>query len=168
MPEDADARARAINWMFAALNTVEQPIVEREGAVLTERDKAWHEARLPVLDARVRTRLDQLSDSLGDADWLDGGFSAGDLLMVTVLRRLSSTGILDDYPNLSTYIARGETRPAYQRAFADQLAVFRRVGRRLEISPRPRVQNMTAIRARRAMLLVAAPTLCQSFTRSIL
>jgi len=124
LPKDADARARAIAWMFAALNTVEPPIVERSMAVLLEQDKPWHEARLPILDDHVRTRLDELSSRLGDADWLDGAFSAGDLLMVTVLRRLDGSGILEDYPNLSAYIARGEARPAYQRAFADQLAVF--------------------------------------------
>ena len=124
LPDDANARARAIAWMFAALNTVEPPIVERSMAMVFERDKPWHEARLLILDARVRARLDELSARLGEADWLDGAFSAGDLLMVTVLRRATSSGLLADYPNLSAYIARGEARPAYQRAFADQLAVF--------------------------------------------
>jgi glutathione S-transferase len=124
LPVDPDARARAIGWMFAALNTVEPPIVERSMAFLLERDKDWYADRLPMLDGNVRCRLDQLATRLGDADWLDGGFSAGDLLMVTVLRRLGSSGILGDYPTLSAYIARGEARPAYQRAFADQLAVF--------------------------------------------
>jgi glutathione S-transferase len=89
-----------------------------------ERDKAWHEARLPMLDDRVHVRLGQLSSRLGDAAWLDGAFSAGDLLMVTVLRRLSGSGLLENYPNLSAYVARGEARPAYKRAFEDQLAVF--------------------------------------------
>jgi glutathione S-transferase len=124
LPDDANARARAIGWMFAALNTVEPPIVEWEAATLLERDKAWYEERRPILEQRVRVRLDQLSSRLGDADWIDGAFSAGDLLMVTVLRRLEGSGILDDYPNLSAYIARGEARPAYKRAFAAQLAVF--------------------------------------------
>lgn len=124
LPSDADARARAIMWMFAALNTVEPPIVERSFAVLLEKDQDWHAARLPILDNRVRQRLDQLSNHLGDADWLDGAFSAGDLLMVTVLRRLGSSGLLGDYPNLSAYITRAEARPAYQRAFDAQLAVF--------------------------------------------
>lgn len=124
LPDEAAARARAIAWMFAALNTVEPPIVERSIAVVLERDKPWHEARLPILDERVRTRLGELSAGLGDSDWLDGGFSAGDLLMVTVLRRLEGSGLLDDYPALAAYIARGEARPAYRRAFADQLAVF--------------------------------------------
>jgi glutathione S-transferase len=124
LPDDANARARAITWMFAALSTVEPPIVERGMATIVERDKDWYEPRLPLLDDRVRQRLDELSRRLGDADWLDGAFSAGDLLMVTVLRRLGSSGLLEGYPNLRAYIARGEARPAYQRAFADQLAVF--------------------------------------------
>jgi glutathione S-transferase len=124
LPDGANARARAITWMFAALNTVEPPIVDRQIATLLERDKAWYEERLPILEDRIRDRLDELSSRLGDADWLDDAFSAGDLLMVTVLRRLSGSGILEEYPNLSAYVARGEARPAYNRAFEDQLAVF--------------------------------------------
>jgi glutathione S-transferase len=124
LPEDANARARAITWMFAALSTVEPPIVERSMAIIVERDKSWHEERLPMLEDRVRVRLGELSDRLGTADWLDGEFSAGDLLMVTVLRRLDGSGLLEKYPNVAAYVARGEARPAYQRAFADQLAVF--------------------------------------------
>lgn len=124
LPVDANARARAITWMFAALNTVETPIVEREQAPYLDGDKPWYEERLPVLDDRIRDRLDDLSRGLGDADWLDGAFSAGDLMMVLVLRRLEGTGILEDYPYLSAYVARGEARPAYKRAFDDQLAVF--------------------------------------------
>lgn len=126
LPDDGDARARAIAWMFAAIGTVEPPIVERSMAWLLERERDWYDARLPMLDRRVRDRLDELSRHLGDADWLDGGFSAGDLLMVTALRRLEGSGLLAAYPALSTYIARGEARPAYRRAFADQLAVFER------------------------------------------
>ena len=124
LPEDVNARARAIAWMFAALNTVEPPIVERSLATLVERDRTWYDERLPILDDRVHARLDELSRRLGHGDWLDGAFSAGDLLMVTVLRRLDGSGLLEDYPTLTAYIARGEARPAYQRAFDDQLAVF--------------------------------------------
>jgi glutathione S-transferase len=124
LPDDANARARAITWMFAALNTVEPPIVDRSMAMLVERDKGWYHERLPILEARICDRLDELSSWLGDADWLDGAFSAADLLMVTVLRRLGGSGLLEQYPNLSAYVARGEARPAYQRAFDDQLAVF--------------------------------------------
>jgi glutathione S-transferase len=124
LPVDANARMRAIAWMFAALNTVEPPIIDRSMAVLLERDKPWHKERLPILEDRVQARLSELSNRLGRADWLDDAFSAGDLLMVTVLRRLNGSGLLEKYPNLCAYIARGEARPAYQRAFADQLAVF--------------------------------------------
>ncbi|WP_430441800.1 glutathione S-transferase family protein [Shinella sp.] len=124
LPEDADARARAISWMFAALNTIEPPILDREMPTYIERDKPWYAERLPILEGRIRTRLDALSRRLGDADWLDGAFSAGDLLMVTVLRRLEGSGVLEDYPRLSTYITRGKDRPAYTRAFDAQRAVF--------------------------------------------
>ena len=124
LPAEPNARARAVAWMFAALSTVEPPIVERGMAAIVERDKDWYEARLPMLDERVRARLSELSSRLGQAEWLDGAFSAGDLMMVTVLRRAESTGLLDAHPNLCAYIARAEARPAYQRAFAAQLAVF--------------------------------------------
>jgi glutathione S-transferase len=124
LPADANARARAIAWMFAALNTVEPPIVELEQAPYAERDKSWYEERLLMLEDRVRVRLGDLSRRLGDRDWLDGEFSAGDLMMVMVLRRLDGTDIVHEYPNLAAYVARGEARPAYQRAFEDQLAVF--------------------------------------------
>ena len=124
LPDDANARARAITWMFAALNTVEPPILERETARLLEADKVWHEERLPLVEDRLRGRLEQLSGRLGDADWLDAAFSAGDLMMVSVLLRLKSSAILDEYPNLAAYVARGEARAAYQRAFAAQLAVY--------------------------------------------
>lgn len=124
LPADPLARARAVAWMFAALGTVEPPALEFSMTSMFERGKSWFEERLPGLRDRARARLGELSVRLGDADWLDGEFSAGDLLMVTVLRRLSATGILDDYANLSSYVARGEARPAFKRAFADQLAVF--------------------------------------------
>ena len=119
LPDDANARARAITWLFAALNTMEPPILERETARLLEGDKSWSAQRMPLVEERVRNRLGQLSARLGDADWLDGAFSAGDLMMVSVLLRLkASSGMLDEYPNLSAYVARGEARPAYKRAFA--------------------------------------------------
>ena len=126
LPGDPAARARAVGWMFAAINTLEPPIVQREEFELMERDRPWHAERLPMLDERIRVRLGQLSDRLGNSDWLDGGFSAGDLMMVTVLRRLDGSGIIEDYPALAAYVARGEARPAYRRAFAAQLAVFER------------------------------------------
>jgi glutathione S-transferase len=124
LPDDANARARAISWMFAALSTVEPPIVDLGVAQLLERDKTWFEQRLPLVEDRIRARLGELSNRLGDADWLDGEFSAGDLLMVSVLLRLGGSGLLNEYPNLSAYVARGEARPAYKRAFDAQLAVF--------------------------------------------
>ena len=124
LPGDANARAQAIGWLFAALNTVEPPIVEYVMTKLFERDKPWHAERLALLDERAGKTLGQLSRRLGDADWLDEAFSAGDLLMVTVLLRARAAGLLDGFPALSAYLARGETRPAYQRAFAAQLAVF--------------------------------------------
>ena len=124
LPGDANARARAIAWMFAALNTVEPPIIDLGIARLFEADKSWCGQRLPLVEDRVRNRLDQLFRRLGDAEWLDGAFSAGDLMMVSVLLRLKASGMLDEYPNLSAYVARGEARPAYKRAFDAQLAVF--------------------------------------------
>ena len=124
LPDDANARARAIAWMFAALNTLEPPIVDLGAAMLLERDKTWYEQRLPIVEDRIRHRLGELSSRLGDADWLDGAFSAGDLLMVTVLRRLNGSDILNEYPNLAAYVVRGEARPAFRRAFEAQMAVF--------------------------------------------
>jgi glutathione S-transferase len=123
LPDDADVRARAIMWMFAAVNTVEPPILELVTAKIFEGDKPWAAARLPLVMERVRERLRQLAARLGDADWLDGAFSAGDLMMASVLLRLRASGLLDEFPTLAAYVARGEARPAYQRAFAAQLAV---------------------------------------------
>ena len=125
LPQDADARARAIMWMFAALSTMEPPIVEHFVTGFLERDKSWHGERLQIVDERIRKRLGELSSRLGKAEWLDGAFSAGDLLMISVLQRIKSSGILDEYANLAAYVARGEARPAYKRAFADQLAIFK-------------------------------------------
>ena len=124
LPDDEDARARAVTWLFAALNTVEPPILELATARLLEADKPWTAARMPLVEDRVRARLGQLSDYLGEAEWLDGAFSAGDLMMVSVLLRLRPSGLLDEYPTLAVYVARGEARPAYGRAFDAQLAVY--------------------------------------------
>jgi glutathione S-transferase len=131
LPADPDARARAITWMFAALNTVEPPIVEWEAFMLMEKDKAWFDDRLPLLEDNIRKRLERLSAYLGESEWLDGRFSAADLLMVTVLRRLEPSNfpgtrnIVDEFPDLSAYVERGKNRPAYKRAFDAQLAVFK-------------------------------------------
>jgi glutathione S-transferase len=124
LPDDAHARARAITWMFAALDTIEPPIVDLQIAKLVEGNETWSEKRIPLVEERLRKRLGELSARLGEADWLDGGFSAGDLLMVTALLRAKAAGKLAGFPNLSAYVARGEARPAYRRAFDAQLAVY--------------------------------------------
>ena len=124
LPIEADARARAITWMFAAVATVEPVIVQLESTVFMERSKPWFAERMPIVEDRIRSRLNELDARLGNTDWLDGAFSAGDLLMVQVLRRLSGSDLLKDYPKLSDYVARAESRPAFKRAFAAQLAVF--------------------------------------------
>jgi glutathione S-transferase len=124
LPDDADGRARAIAWMFAALSTVEPPILDLQNTLLLEKDRSWYEQRRPVVEDRILVRLVELSARLGDAEWLDGAFSAGDLMMVSVLLRLKASGMLGACPKVSDYVARGEARPAYQRAFAAQLALF--------------------------------------------
>jgi glutathione S-transferase len=124
LPIEPNARARAIAWMFAAVSTIEPPILDLATANLLESDRPWHEQRLPLIQARIRDRLGPLSDRLRDAEWLDGEFSAGDLMMVGVLRRLKRSGMLDEYPNIAAYVARAEARPAFKRAFEAQLAVF--------------------------------------------
>ena len=126
LPGDANARARAITWMFAALNTVEPPLVAREAVMLLERDKPWYEQRLPLVEERARKPLGELSRRLGDAEWLDRVFTAGDLMMVGVFFRSKDSGILEEFPNLAAYVARGEARPAFERAFAAQREVFTR------------------------------------------
>ena len=122
LPAGEHARARAVAWMFAAVNTVEPPILELVTARIFEGDQPWSRERIPLVEDRVRDRLRQLSARLGDADWLDGDFSAGDLMMASVLLRLRASGLLDEFANLAAYVARAEARPAYQRAFAAQLA----------------------------------------------
>ena len=124
LPDETAARARAISWMFAALSTMEPPILDRFTAVVLEGDRSWRDERLPLVLDRIRSRLRELSERLGEADWLEGEFTAGDLMMVSVLFRLGGSGLLEEFPNLAAYVARGEARPAYKRAFAAQLAVF--------------------------------------------
>ena len=124
LPENTNARARAVMWMFAAVNTIEPPILDLVIARLVEADKPWAADRLPLVQERIRKRLNELSPRLETTDWLDGAFTAGDLMMVSVLRRLKPSGMLDEFPTLSAYVARGESRPAFKRAFDAQLAVF--------------------------------------------
>ena len=123
LPSDANARARAITWMFAALSSVEPPILELSTAKFAEGSQPWAKDRMPLVLDRVRARLAPLSARLGAAEWLDGAFSAGDLMMISVLLRARPSGLLDEHSNLAAYVARGEARPAYQRAFAAQLAM---------------------------------------------
>lgn len=125
LPRDAHARARAISWMFAAVNTVEPPILDLVSTKILEADRPWSQDRMPLILDRIRARLKPLSDHLGSADWLDGEFSAGDLMMVSVLVRLKPSGVVNEYSNLVAYVARGEARPAYVRAFEAQLADFK-------------------------------------------
>jgi glutathione S-transferase len=125
LPNDVNARARAITWMFAALSSVEPPILELVTARLLEGDKSWAKERVPLVEERVRSRLKQLAARLGDGEWLDGAFSAGDLMMVSVLLRLKPSGITNEFPNLAAYLVRGEARPAYKRAFDAQLAAYK-------------------------------------------
>lgn len=124
LPPDPQARARAVSWMFAAVSTVEPPIVEWAMTRMLEHDAPWFAERHPMLEDRVRARLAQLAARLGEAEWLEGSFTAADLLMISVLRRLGRSTMLQEQPRLTDYIARGEARPAFQRAFAAQLAVF--------------------------------------------
>ena len=125
LPKDPAARARALMWMFAAVNTMELPILDFAYGRFTEGKKPWYEERVVMVKDRIRDRMKQLAARLGDAQWLDGAFSAGDLMMVHVLQRLKPSGLLDEFPTLAAYVARAEARPAYQRAFAAQLAVFK-------------------------------------------
>jgi glutathione S-transferase len=124
LPQDAHARLRAISWMFAAINTIEPPVFERSMMQVLERKEPWFEARAAQVDQRVRQRLGDLSHHLGESEWLDGDFSAGDLMMATVLMRAEALGFVDEFPNLAAYLARAKARPAFQRAFEAQRAVF--------------------------------------------
>lgn len=123
-PTDPDARARAINWMFAALSSIEPIIVDREGVFYFERDESWFKQRLHRIEDRIRTKLTDLSRRLGDSGWLDGRFSAGDLMTVDVLRRLGGSQLLEEFPNLAAFVARAEARPAFKRAFEAQRVFF--------------------------------------------
>jgi glutathione S-transferase len=129
LPDDDAARARAKVWLFAALDTVQPPIVELSIASIVERDRPWHAQRLPMLQDRVRQRLAQLASWLGERAWLEEEFTVGDLMMVSVLRRLHGSGLLEAHPSVAAYVARGEARPAFERAYAAQRAVADRAGR---------------------------------------
>lgn len=123
-PADADARARAIMWMFATVSDVEPLIIQREVVEYMESDKSWAAERMAMVEQRIRDRFAELAARLGDADWLDGAFSAADVLMVQALRRLEGQIPLTEFPTLVAYVERGKARPAYKRAFAAQWAVW--------------------------------------------
>jgi glutathione S-transferase len=123
LPRDANARARAITWMFAALNTVEPPILELVIVRIIEGEKPWAAERMPLVAGGLRARLNHNGARQGDAGWGGGVFNAGGFLLVSVLLRLRPSGILNEFPTLAAYVARGEDRPAYKRAFAAQLAI---------------------------------------------
>jgi glutathione S-transferase len=126
LPVGAAARGRAVSWVFAAVSSVEPVLLELETAHFNDADKPWAAERLPMIKGRIQRRLGQLAAHLGDRLWLEGDFTAGDLMMVGVLFRFQ--GVLEGFPNLVDYVARGAARPAFQRAFAAQRAVFDALG----------------------------------------
>jgi glutathione S-transferase len=110
--------------MFAALSTIEPTIVEREVVLYLEREESWFNQRLALVEDRIRAKLADLSRRLGDAEWLDDEFSAGDLMTADVLRRLGGSGLLEEFSNLAAFVARAEARPAFTRAFDAQRRFF--------------------------------------------
>lgn len=126
MPRDADGRARARTWMFAALNTLEPQVQQLAAIDLFYPAEEWAKARRPGVEQMVRKRLGELQVSMKGRDYLEDRFTAGDLLMVTVLRNLRQTEILTEYPALSAYRERCEARPAFARALAAQMEPFKK------------------------------------------
>ncbi len=124
MPETPRARAMALEWLFAALNTVEPPIMDRAAATIFEAGEPWSAPRVPAIETRIAQRLSEAADRLGAAEWYAGAFSAGDLVMVSVLRMLEGTDLLGAHPSLDAYVARGTARPAFARALDAQMAGF--------------------------------------------
>jgi len=124
LPSDPAAVAAAEQWVFAAMTSVEPAVQDLALVDIFEADKPWAEARRPLSMGRVRQRLEDLSRRLGDKDYLDGGFTAGDLMMTCVLQGLHPSGVLADFPNLQAFVARCEARPAFRRALAAHLADF--------------------------------------------
>ncbi len=128
IPTDKAGRARAIQWVIAALNSVEPSVAQLAVVDLFEADKPWSAERRPSVIETIRSRLHDLSEAIGDKQWLDGDFSVGDLTMVSVLRQLHDSGLLKEYPRLAAYVTRGEARSAFQKAMADHLATFQDAG----------------------------------------
>lgn len=125
-PREEAGRARATTWIFAALNTLEVPIQQLAAIDFFYAEEEWAKQRRPGAVEDVHVRLRQLSAWLGERDYLDGAFSAGDLMMTTVLRILRHTTMVEAYPNLKAYQQRCEARPAFQKALRDQMAAFER------------------------------------------
>ncbi len=123
-PDDQAGRARATEWMFAALNTVEPPIMDLSFIDIFEADKPWSKPRRPSVEERIRERLRETADRLGANDWFDGDFTAGDLMMIAVLRIIEDDPLLAEHPRLVDYVERGTARPAFQRALDAQMADF--------------------------------------------
>ena len=124
LPRDTQGRFRAIQWTYAALNSVEPAILNLILIDLFYTGEEWAKLRRPGAEEFVRLKLKRVSDWLGDKDWLEGRFTIGDLIMVTELRFLRHTSMVAEFPNLAAYQARGEARPAFRQALADQLAVY--------------------------------------------
>lgn len=124
LPADAGERARATAWVFAALNSLEPYVQQLATIDLFSAGEDWAKARRPEVVKTIQGRLRRIADHLGDKEWLEGSFTAGDLMMVTVLRILRGTGLVEEQPTLAAYQARGEARPAFQRALAAQFADF--------------------------------------------
>jgi glutathione S-transferase len=128
LPADPAARARAIQWVFAALNSIEPHVVNYALAASFYANEEWAKLRRPSLRELVEKKLDALIARIGEREWLEGEFTAGDLMMVTVLRTLRDTDLLEQRWSLKTYCRRGEARPAFQRALAAQMEPFARNG----------------------------------------
>ena len=124
LPADPAGRAKATEWLFAALNTVEPPLMDLSIVNIFEFDKPWSGQRRPSVEGRVAERLKETAAKLGDREWFDGEFSVGDLMMVSVLRIIEDEALLAAEPKLTDYVARGTARPAFQKALADQMAGF--------------------------------------------
>ena len=124
LPFDRAKRMRSVAWMIAALNSVEPTIFELANIDIFNRGEGWTKDRRPQVIEKIQARLKHVSDALGEQEWFEGRFSIADIMMVTVLRNLRHTTLVAEQPNLAAYVARGEARPAFQRALADQLAVF--------------------------------------------
>ncbi len=125
LPLDRNQRMRSIAWLIAALNSVEPMIFELVNIDIFNRGQDWTRERRPQVIEKIDARLKLLSDALGDKDWFEDRFTIGDLMMVSVLRNLRHTDLVGRHPRLASFVARGEARPAFQRALADQVAVFK-------------------------------------------